>query len=492
MQARLRQIEAAEEAQRVAHDAVAIRARCGRLAGFVKEAWRVLEPNAVYVHNWHIDAVCEHLEAVTLGRIPRLLINVPPGTMKSLIVSVLWPAWEWGPCGMRSLRYLTTSFNDGPVKRDTRKMRDLILSNWYRTLWPEVVLTRTGETSFANSDTGTREGVAFGSLTSQRGDRAIFDDPHSVKTAESDTERSNTTRLFREGALNRLNDMQRSALVVIMQRLHEDDISGLILKQRMGFVHLMLPMEFDPARACVTEIGFKDPRTYDGELLDPVRFPRATIDQMKSDMTAYAWSGQYQQTPTPRSGGLFDRTWFEIVDAVPATSRRVRGWDLAATKGGNTGSGPAFTAGLRLSECNGVFFIETVQRDRGSPADVERMIYNTAQQDGHAVRISIPQDPGQAGKAQVTAFSKLLAGFDVRFSPETGDKVSRATPVSAQAEVGNIKLARGDWNENFLNEVAAFPTGTYKDQVDALSRAFAELLSMPRSGPTSGHYQTRG
>lgn len=256
MQARLRQIEAAEEAHRVAHDAVAIRAQCGRLAGFVKEAWRVLEPNAVYVHNWHIDAICEHLEAVTFGRIPRLLINVPPGTMKSLIVSVLWPAWEWGPCGMRSLRYLTTSFNDGPVKRDTRKMRDLILSNWYRTLWPEVVLTRTGETSFANSDTGTREGVAFGSLTSQRGDRAIFDDPHSVRTAESDTERSNTTRLFREGALNRLNDMQRSALVVIMQRLHEDDISGLILKLKMGFVHLMLPMEFDPARACVTEIGF--------------------------------------------------------------------------------------------------------------------------------------------------------------------------------------------------------------------------------------------
>jgi hypothetical protein len=118
----------------------------------VREAWHVLEPEAKYVHNWHIDAICAHLEAVTAGRINRLLINVPPGSSKSLIVSVMWPAWEWGPCGRRSLRYLATAFNEGPVKRDTRKCRDLIASEWYQRLWPDVQLTRTAETSFANSD----------------------------------------------------------------------------------------------------------------------------------------------------------------------------------------------------------------------------------------------------------------------------------------------------------------------------------------------------
>lgn len=164
----------------------------------------MLEPNAALVWNWHLDAICEHLEAVTAGRINRLLINVPPGSSKSMAVSVMWQAWEWTQPHLRSLRYLATSFNDGPVKRDTRKCRDLILSDWYRFLWPEVTLTRTGEMSFANASTGTREGVPFGSLTSQRGDRLVVDDPHSTETAESPTERANTTRRFREGAVNRL------------------------------------------------------------------------------------------------------------------------------------------------------------------------------------------------------------------------------------------------------------------------------------------------
>src|SRR6185312_7544172 len=146
--------------------------------------------------------------------------------------------WEWGPKGMRSMRFLSTAFNEDPVKRDTRKCRDLMLCDWYRSLWPQVVLTRTTKVSFANSDTGTREGVAFGSLTSQRGDRLIIDDPHTTETAESAAERQSTTRKFREGAVNRLNDQKRSAIVVIMQRLHDQDVSGVIISLGMGYVHL--------------------------------------------------------------------------------------------------------------------------------------------------------------------------------------------------------------------------------------------------------------
>lgn len=471
-----RQLET--ERDRVRRDAEIIRTRCQSLAGFVREAWHVLEPNQQLVWNWHLDAICDHLEAITYGKINRLLINVPPGSSKSLIVSVMWQAWEWTFPHLRSMRFLTTAFNDGPVKRDTRKCRDLVLSEWYQSLWPEVVLTRTGETSFANSSTGTREGVAFGSLTSQRGDRLVIDDPHSTETAESDTERGNTTRKFREGAINRLNDQERSAIVVIMQRLHDDDISGVIIKQKMGYVHLMLPLEFEPERRCVTPI-FEDPRTYDGELLDPVRMPRDTVDKLKRDTTAYAFAGQYQQRPSAREGNTFKRHWFEIVAAAPARAKRCRGWDLAASKKkAGVSSGPAFTAGVRLSEADGVYYIEDVVRERGSPADVDKLIKSTAEHDGKAVRVSIPQDPGQAAKGQVLAFAKMLAGYDCRFSPETGDKETRAIPVSAQAEVGNVKIVRGDWNEAFIEELCLFPAGKYKDQVDALSRAFSELLTM--------------
>ncbi|ACL58466.1 phage terminase large subunit [Methylobacterium nodulans] len=464
------------EAQRQAldRDAEVIRARCQSLAGFVREAWHVLEPNAPLIWNWHLDAFCVHLEAITAGRLNRLLINVPPGSSKSLVVSVIWPAWEWGPKGRRSLRYLATAFNDGPVTRDTRKMRDLVLSPWYRRLWPEVVLSRAGETSFANSSTGTREGVPFGSLTSQRGDRLLIDDPHSTETAESAAERNRTTRKFREGAINRLNDQERSAIVVVMQRLHEDDISGTILKLGMGYTHLCLPMEFEPERRCRTPF-FVDPRTQDGELLDPVRFPRATVEALKRDAGSYAYAGQYQQRPAPREGGLFKRSWFSVVRAAPAGCVWVRAWDLAASEA-KQGSQPAYTAGLKLGRGpDKRLYIADVRRDRLSPGGVERMIVNTAQQDGRDCRISLPQDPGQAGKAQAQYLIRQLEGFVVRATPESGDKVTRAEPVSAQAEAGNIVLVEGAWNDAFLDEVASFPNGAFKDQVDALSRAFGEV-----------------
>lgn len=317
-QAEAKRRQAERERRDVERNADAIRARCQTFIGFVREAWHVLEPNARYVHSWHIDAICDHLEAVTGGRITRLLINVPPGSMKSLLVSVLWQAWEWGPRGMCSMRFLSTAFNDGPVTRDCRKCRDLILSEWYRALWPEVVLTRTAEMSFANSDTGSREGVAFGSLTSQRADRLIIDDPHSVETAESKAERDATTRKFREGALNRLNDQDRSAIVVIMQRLHEEDVSGIILSHGMDYVHLCLPMEFEEPR-CETEIGFVDPRDYDGELLAPERFSPDAVAKLKRDLTQYAYAGQYQQRPSPRGGGILPRAGWEYWDKALAS-----------------------------------------------------------------------------------------------------------------------------------------------------------------------------
>lgn len=421
---------------------------------------------------------CEHLEAVSAGRITRLLINVPPGSSKSLLVSVLWPAWEWGPLGRPWLRYLSTSFNEVPVKRDTRKMRDLVDSEWYRALWPEVVLTRRGELSFANSATGNREGVPFGSLTSQRGDRLTCDDLHSVDTAESAVERNATTRRFREGATNRLNDQQRSAIVVVMQRLNEGDVSGVILSLGMEYVHLMIPMEFEPDRRCITSIGWKDPRTQDGELLDPIRFPRAEVEKLKRDMGSYAYAGQYQQRPAPREGAMFNRAWFEIVKATPAKVRRVRKWDLAATVP-KDGSDPDWTVGLLMAiDQDGFVYIEHIARMRVSSFNVERAIKNTADQDratyGH-VKIHISEDPGQAGKSQAAAMVRLLAGHVVMTERETGPKETRAEPFAAQAEAGNVKLLQGDWNEAFLGELEVFPMGGHDDQVDAASGAYATL-----------------
>jgi predicted phage terminase large subunit-like protein len=474
IRAERRRREAERERDRVKRDAEAIRARCQTLAGFIREAWHVVEPSSDYVHGWHLDAICDHLQAVTDGRINRLLINVPPGTMKSLLTSVLWPAWEWGPMGRPSLRYLTSSYTEKYVKRDSRRMRDLVQSEWYRSLWPEVELVRAGEASFANTKTGFREGVPFASLTGGRGDRVIIDDPHSTETAESEAERLNTTRIFRESVPTRLNDPKTSAIIVIMQRLHEDDVSGQIAKLGLGYEHLMLPMEFEPERRCRTSIGFVDPRAYEGELLFPERFPRSVVDRDKVPMGSYAVAGQFQQRPAPRSGGMFQRGDFEIVDAVPAGGQECRAWDFAATQP-KPGKQPDWTVGLRMKHVGGIFYVQDVRRDRWSPADVEKNLKATASQDGLSVRIRMPEDPGAAGKSDAATKVKLLAGYDVQTVRPTGEKSVRAKPASAQAEAGNVKLVRGPWNDTFLDEVCSFPNAQHDDQVDAFADALNEL-----------------
>ncbi len=268
--------------------------------------------------SWHLEAVCDHLEAVTSGLITRLLINIPPGSMKSLLVSSFWPAWEWGPRGMMAMRYLTTSFAEVAVGRDCRRMRDLILSDWYQKHWPDVQLKRVGEFSFENSMTGSRDGIPFGSLTSKRGDRLIIDDPHSVIKAESKLERLTTVRKFREGAINRLNDQKRSAIVVVMQRLNSGDISGEIVDTNMGYVHLCLPMRYESGRHCSTELGFSDPRSEDGELLCPERWDKDVVDDLERDMGAVGFAGQYQQRPIPRGGGILPYTGWEYWDRKTA------------------------------------------------------------------------------------------------------------------------------------------------------------------------------
>ncbi len=449
-----------------------IRANCETFAGFVKEAWHVLEPNNPLKWNWHLQVLCDHLEAITWGHIrPRLIVNIPPGSSKSMIVSVLWQAWEWGPCGLTSNRFLTSSFELGNVKRDTRKTRDLILSEWFQDLWP-IRFSREGELSFANDNTGTREGVAFKSITGKRGDRVIIDDPHSLDGAESDVERNKATRRFVEGGLNRLNDQMTSALVVVMQRLHETDLTGVLLA-RGGFIHLYIPMEFEIERPCSTELPWRDPRTEDGELMDPGRFPPAAIAELKTG-NSFSWAGQYQQRPTAREGGMFKRSWFPIVEAAPVQARRVRAWDFASTQK-KAGNNPDWTVGIKVSEAGGIFYVEHVIRFRDTPAEVDRILLQTARADGYGVTVRTPKDPGQAGVAQSDTHVKMLAGFDIKPEKPTGDKEMRARPAAAQAQAGNVRLVAGDWTEAFLDEICVFPASAFDDQVDAFADAINEL-----------------
>lgn len=459
------------EADRIADD----RMRCGRLHEFVRRAWHVLEPVTKFVDGWHIDAVCQHLEAVSAGQITRLQINEPPGCMKSLIASVLWEAWEWGPLNMPGLRYLTTSYNEDYAKRDARKMRDLVLSEWYQARWP-VQLVRVGETSFENTQRGGREAKPFGSLTAGRGNRVIIDDPHSTETAESEADRARAARIFRESVPSRLNDPRTDAIVVIMHRLHRQDVCGIIESLGLPYERLILPMEFESDRRCVTSIGFRDPRSKDGELLFPEMVPRPVLEATKQTLTSYAYAGQYQQRPAPREGGMFKRHWFKIVKRAPENNpgaRRVRKWDLAASLP-KAGTDPDWTVGLKMAVIERRYYVEDVTRFRETANAVRTSIRATAIADGADVRILLPQDPGQAGKDQAQNLVAMLAGYNVHAERETGKKDTRAEPFAAQCEAGNVFLVEGPWNEAFIDELCNFPLG-HDDQVDCASGAFSDL-----------------
>lgn len=443
----------------------------------------MLEPSTDYVHGWHIDAICDHLEAISRGDIKRLLINVPPGTMKSLITSVFWPSWEWGPLGRPATRIVGASYESGLAVRDARKMRILVESDWFQARWPiEMAGDQNAKTRFENTFTGLRAARPITSLTGDRGDRLIIDDPHSVQTAESDTLRGEALLTFREAAQNRLIDPAKSAIVVIMQRLHQDDISGWIIENGPEYEKLILPMEFEPDRRCATSIGFEDPRIETGELLFPERFPREVVERDKRTMGEYAYAGQNQQRPSPREGGLFKADRIEIVDVLPPVTSWVRAWDLAGTKGGGS-----FTAGVLMGRHKGGYVIADVQRAQLSPGDVQRLIKETAALDASTygqnrkerVKVRMPQDPGQAGKAQVVDYTKLLDGYVVRFVPPTGDKTMRATPFAVQVEGGRVSMLKADWNDAFLGELRLFPAGRFKDQTDAASDAYAELNASP-------------
>lgn len=450
------------------------------LVDFVKLAWHQLEPENPYVHGWHIDAVCDHLEAVTTGDIKRLLINVPPGTMKSLLVNVLWPSWEWGPCVMPSMRYMAASHTQELSIRDNLKMRRLVESTWYQERWPTpLAIDQNAKIKFENQKTGFRQACAIASMTGSRGDRVILDDPHSVEAAISDLARETTLRVFTETVPTRLNSPEHSAIIVVMQRLHEDDVGGYILSNDLGYEHVMLPMEYEPDRCCVTSLGRVDIRTLEDELLFPERFPRDVVDRDKKALGSLATAGQFQQRPAPRSGGFFEWDKLSLMDAAPELATKVRYWDKAGTQGGGCYTAGALV-GLPKDQNDPNCYILDMVRGQWAAPQREKMIKATAASDGKDVAVWVEQEPGSGGKESASSTIRNLRGFNCRADLPTGDKVTRAEPYSVQVEAGHVRLFRGSWNQAFIDEHKTFPRGKYKDQIDATSAAFNKITTPGR------------
>lgn len=444
---------------------------------FVRQAWPQVE-NRPFCDNWHIHAICDHLEAVYDKRITNLLINVPPGCSKSLLTCVFWPSWVW--INNPAARFLYASYEQSLATRDSMKMRYLMESPWFKERWGERVKLRADQNQKTRYDT-TAGGWRIATTPSGRGtgehpDYAIADDPHNVAQSESDVQRQEALDWW-DGTVS-LRGMTRGvSRVIIMQRLHEEDLSGHVLKKG-GFDHLCLPMEFEPDTVKVTSLGFKDPRTVAGEFLAPQFItPELVAEMKKSLVSQYRIAGQLQQRPVPAGGGMFRKEWFQIVAALPAGCREfVRYWDKAGTQDAGCN-----TAGVLMGKFEGLYYVVDVIAGQWSAHQREQVIKQTAELDrgqyGH-VQIWIEQEPGSGGKESAENTIKNLAGYSVRahaVNSGDGTKEVRAQPFADQCEAGNVRLVSGLWNQDYIQELIAFPMATLKDRVDASSGAFNKL-----------------
>jgi len=478
---------------------------------YIKQAWHVIEPGQEYLHNWHIEAIAEHLEAITDEMMidderyyNRLLINVPPGAMKSLLCNVLWPSWEWGPRNMPYLRYVCASHAMPLAVRDSVKMRRLVASEWYQTRWGDRV-TLTGDQNekikYETTATGFRQAVAFEGMTGARGDRVIIDDPHSVSSASSEQKRATTIETFEQAVPTRLNNPDRSAIVVIMQRLHEEDVSGVIIEKQLGYDHIMIPMEYDPDRAAPTMLGWEDPRTEKGELMFPARFPKHVVDRDKKIMGTYAASGQFQQLPTPEDGGIIKRKHWQLWEdpKFPPFDYIIASLDTAYTE--KTENDPSAmtvwgiwtddpkTHATRVMGKNGYHIVRTYDEKEVPPRimlmyawqqhlempELIQKVSDTCQR-WKVSRLLIENK--SVGMPVARELRRMYSGrdFGVQLEdPGSIDKMARLYSVQHLFEEGLVYCPDKAWADEVISQCMRFPKAKHDDLVDTVSMAMRYL-----------------
>jgi predicted phage terminase large subunit-like protein len=420
----------------------------------------------------HIALIAKHLDAVERGEIDRLAIHMPPRHSKTETATVRYAAY----CAARrpADNVLVTGYNAAFARRLSRKARNVAVSCVDlddRVSAADEWATSAGGVVMARGVGSPPTGTGFG--------RIIIDDPiRRHADAESAVYRERVWDWYTDDLYTRLEP--RGAIVLVMTLWHEDDLGArAVASEPDRWTVLKLPAlaeEDDP-------VG-RQP----GEALWPDRFDVGALarirDVMRQNEGERSWLALYQQRPTPREGLFFKVGSLDIVPAAPARMTAiVRAWDMASSVAAG-----AYTAGVKMaSDGAGTYYILDVVRGQWSTDERDRRIRQTAMLDGRGVRIRGPQDPGAAGVQAAQAFVRLLAGFSVRTERVTGDKETRADPLSSQVNAGNVKLVKGDWNLPFIEELRQFPSGRYKDQVDAAADAFVDVVTVGAVGrPVAG------
>ena len=461
------------------------------LRQFVELAWPIIEPANPFVGGFHIDAICEHLEAVTRREIRNLLITVPPRHSKSICASVAWPTWAWTKAP--ELRFMFASYAADLAIEHAVLSRRVLESAWYQRRWGHLVQLTTDQnikTHYENSRRGYRMSTSVGgSVTGRGGDHLLVDDAHNLKEIHSDVAREGVNRWYNRVWSSRLNDPKRGTRTIIMQRGHERDLAAQELAKG-GYEHLSLPAEWEPTtRVWVggierevptaevqTALGWRDPRTTPGELLCPDRFGPDEVRQAKRDLGAYDYAAQHQQRPSPAEGGIIKRTWWKLYSQPPsAFDRVIQSWDLAFKDLATS----SFVVGAVWGEVGADKYLLDIVRDQLDFVGTCTAVRTLAAKWPEA-RLKLVEDKAN-GPAVISQLKHQVAGLVPITVP--GSKIARAYAESPDIEAGNVYLPDptiAPWVHDFIEEHGAFPNAAHDDQVDTTTQALYYLRTTPR------------
>ncbi len=439
-----------------------------RFPFFLRKAFETVSPGDELCWSWHLDAIGWQLNRVRTGETRRLIVTIPPRHLKSITISVAWVAFMLGH--RPDLRYVCVSYSQELAQKHARDCRALMHSEWYRRIFPGAVLSRSrsAEHDFETTARGGRFSTSLGgTLTGRGGDIIILDDPMKPDDAMSESVRKGVLEWYSNTLTSRLNDKTRGAIILVMQRLHEDDLAGHLLETG-DWCHLCLPAIAEAAEEIPVGKSKSHLRAI-GEPLHPGREPRALLEETRRTVGSMVFSAQYQQAPVPAGGNLVERDWLKRYAIAPESQpgdRIVQSWDTATKDGVMNDFSVGITALIRKRE----IYILDVYRNRLTFPELRKKVMSLARRFSANVLLIEDAASGQQLIQQMRAESMREVPRPIPCKP-VGDKITRMAAQTSRIEAGELILPENaPWLAGFERELLAFPGGRHDDQVDALAQ----------------------
>ena len=436
-------------------------------SSFLQYAFYTLNPSQPFISNWHLEAITEYLNALERCDIQRLIINMPPRSLKSLSSTVAWSAYLLGR--NPAMRIITASYSSAISIKHATDVRSLVTSDWFSHIFPKFALhpSQNEKHKFMTTLQGFRLATSIGgSLTGEGGDLIIIDDPLNPSQAMSRNSREATNHWFDHTLSSRLNDKRTGRMLLVMQRLHSQDLSGHLLRKG-GWEHLCLPAQ--ATTPMHVHIGNFSYHMDAKELLQPQRETVDILQQLRLDLGSAAYNAQYLQSPLADDGFMVKKAWCDFVyDTIPEEGILVQSWDTAIKTGYNND----FSACVTMKMHEGYYYVTDITVLKAEYPELKRMIkYHATTMMPDAVLIE-DKASGQSLLQDLHNDSLPL----IAIMPKD-DKVTRFARISSQFEAGKLLFpVTATWKDECINELLQFPKGTHDDVVDALTQAVFWLM----------------